>query len=758
MIEFPRLGEIVLQPAESPSRILAIGLAVAGIAAIACLRAAAVSRLTRRVLAVFRLAGVASLVAILLGPSAMRRVSEGNSRRKLVVAMDTSCSFGTEDVDGSSRFDAARRVWLDPTRFARLRERFDVRLYRYDEQLIPTDLPALKGMSRPAGRETYIASAVGRLLETEFAQAAEPAGILLIGDGHETGPGDPVAVGQTAARRGVPIWTSCFGGQRTARDAALQTFSGQEFFFARQTGQIAGKVLQTGLGMEEAVVELFREGQLVQEKRIAFAGRTACDVTFDVREDQPGSYEYEMRIRPFPNEADSTNNNRTIFVSVGNERIRVLLAEAQPHWDSRFLAQSLRADPRVELTQVVGYSPSRFHAIRRSLSPQGPAGSGADDAAPVPRTKRELFEYDVLIFGKGLPELLGPEGPRWIREFLEQRGGGVVFARGRPCDPTTPSGRAAAEQLAPLDPVVWGEEYIRDLTLTLTPAGRLHPSFQFPSSRPPDVIIRQLPEMTGAVRIRREKAAALVLARSEAGGSAPTAAVAYQNYGRGKVVSVLNEGLWRWAFLPEARGEMDRLAPFDVFWRRMVQWLVGSGEFLPGQDVALSIAQFPSDLGEPARIEVRLKYPPERQTPVSLTVSGPDGRTESLPLESAGAEYGLLWSNFEPKQAGVYRVALETPEMVPPRQETRFCVYDYSAEMIHTSADPVALRDMAEASGGRHVDPAEPDRLFEYLDELHPSPTAQKELAFLWDRGWVLATIVMLFGIEWFIRRCRGLL
>jgi hypothetical protein len=756
------LSEFVFQPPADPSRIVAAGALLAALGLAVYWRTAALSRPLRTLLGGLRLLVLALLVGILLGPSALRWVSEQNYRRKLVVAMDTSCSFGTKDVDGRSRFEAARQAWLDPKLINALRNHFDLRFYRYDERLAATGLGPLWEMTGPEGRQTCIGSAVRRLLETEFAHEVEPAGILLIGDGHETGAGDPVGAAQAAGQLGVPIWTSCLGGPAKSRDVALVTPSGQESLFTNQTGRITAKLVQSGFDPEEVQVALLREGKPVQQQPVALRGRAVSDVAFDIREDRPGLYEYEVRTEPLAGEADTTNNSRCVFVRVSNEKIKVLLVETQPYWDTKFLAQCLRADPQMELTQIVRYGRTGFTAIRAATTRPAGGNEPGEQTVLLPRTKADLFQYDVLIFGKGLPAFLPPERMGLLKEYLDERGGGIVFARGRPYDPAAHNGAEAAQSLSALEPAVWGEDYVRELQIELTPAGRVHPSFQFAGKYPPDLIVKELPGMIGAVRVRKEKAAALVLARSQASGTpptaddAPTAAVAYENYGKGRVVSILSEGLWRWSLLPAKYQQFEKIAPFDQFWRQMVRWLATGADFLPGQDVALTIAQFPENLGDTAQIEVRLKCPPQAATSATLTATGPGGQSQPLPLDRANEDGGVLRSSFEAKKPGVYRVMLRTPQMTPPQQETRFCVYDYSVETIDTSADPTTMREIAEASGGQYLDASAPRRLLGLLERKHPVRQAQREVEFIWDRPSVFAGIVGLLAIEWFIRRRRG--
>ncbi len=776
------LGEVVLQPPTAAWRILSAGALLVLVAWWAYRRTAGLSRAGRRVLAGLRLAAIVVLTVVLLGPSAARWSSTTEGRRTLVLAMDTSASFGTKDVNGRSRFDVARQTWLAPGLIERLRGQFDLRFFRYDAEVAATGPGPLAELREPTGRQTYLASAVTRLLETEFVGGVRAAGVLLIGDGHETGFGDPAAVGEAAGRRGVPIWTSCFGGSRAVRDLAVRAPAGPVSLFTGQTGRLAASVSQTGFGSEEARVTLLRDGRPVQERVVAFDSRTVADASFDIREDRPGVYAYEIHVEPLPGEGDAGNNTRAVFVRVSNERIKVLLVEGEPYWDTKFLAQSLRADPQIELTQIVAYGSNRWRIILPPAEPESQTRPSMTTppalAASIPRSRAELFAYDVLILGKGLLRFLPPERLPLLKEYLDARGGGIVFARGRAYDPTEAGAADAAAALAPLEPAVWGEEYVRELRLDLTDEGRQHPAFgflrsdaaqgmTFPTAGKPtvlagDVVLRELPGLIGAVRIQREKAAALVLARAglaegvQSAREASMAALAYQNHGRGRVVSVLGEGLWRWA-MPSVLEQAERRAsPFDEFWRRMVRWLATGAEFLPGQDVSLTIARFPERPGDEAGIEVRLKYPAAREIAAALTAIGPDGGVQALAIDRANEGAGLLRSSFRPERQGMYRVRLTTPEMTPAELETRFCVYEDSTESIDTSADPEAMRTLAERSGGQVIAASDAGRLPAMLDEAASARDARPTIVPAWDRPWVFAAIVTLLSAEWYLRRRSG--
>jgi len=61
-----------------------------------------------------------------------------------------------------------------------------------------------------------------------------------------------------------------------------------------------------------------------------------------------------------------------VFVRVVGQKMRVLLAEGQPGWDTKFLVQCLKRNPRVELTAAY-----RLNDRRDSPWSPRPAASGA---------------------------------------------------------------------------------------------------------------------------------------------------------------------------------------------------------------------------------------------------------------------------------------------------------------------------------------------------------------------------------------------
>ena len=92
-------------------------------------------------------------------------------------------------------------------------------------------------------------------------------------------------------------------------------------------------------------------------------------------------------------------------------------------------------------------------------------------------------------------------------------------------------------------------------------------------------MIRELPEMLSITRVQNEKSLSIVLAKGVSGTDGEElAAIAYQRYGKGKVMSIAANGLWRWAFMPAELERYDEI--YTRFWAQMIRWLVYGSDFL----------------------------------------------------------------------------------------------------------------------------------------------------------------------------------
>lgn len=739
---------LTVDPLLPVEHIALAALAAAGLAVAAYARATPAARWQRALLLLLRLAAIAFLAVLLLRPIRPAPAPENARKPLFAILVDTSASMDTRDAGARSRYEAVvERLRTDARAlFGGLGDACDVRVYEFDHALRAVRPRALAERAAPDGLRTDLA---GALLAAARLEPGRPAaGALLISDGRDTA-GGPVADATLALRaRGMPVWTVCVGSAVDVKDVALTARLNQNFLFAGQPGQIHAILSQSSYDNWHVNVHLYREDRYVATRQ-AVLRRGTVRVEFPVVEEARGVYTYRLEVDPLPGEGDTRNNKRTIFARVVEEKTRILLVDAQPHWDSKFLLRVLQNDPNLDVTSVFYLTPEKTYAIRARPSGDTLEHERVEDSARMPRTREALYPYDCLILGRDMDRLLSRDEMRLLEDYLAERGGSIVFFRGRAYTGDSPLGA--------VEPVVWADDMLQDVRLELTPDGRISPIFSLHAGQPPDLVVRSLPGLTSVTRIEREKSLAVVLAVARQGDSPETmAALAYQRYGKGKVMTVSAAGLWRWAFMPARYDQYHDV--YERFWRQIVQWLVFESDFLPGQDISFRTDSYTYQPGQRVQLSVTTRHLDPAAYRPEIALHPPEGPARTIVPAPLEADPSRFVATFTPEHEGEYRAVLRGNMGKPGIEETRFTVYSDLVEKRLVAADDELMESLATATGG---EPLALDRLRELPAKVARAAReadARTKPVDAWDTLPVFFALAGLLAVEWFARRRWGLL
>jgi hypothetical protein len=762
---------VVWQPIVSPLQIWAGATALGALAIFAYVRTFRGRVGTTSWLLAMRLALIGAIGVVLMGPSSVPAEKGESVRPKLRILVDTSESMLTKDCGGMSRFQVVQEKILNESRLRTLSKEFQVEINGFDETVRPLSTSELYSDPNQVatGRATHLSECVTSFL-SEIPANEEGASLIVISDGRDT-QSDPISIAAAAVKsRNVPVHTVGLGGQTLRADLAVMAVPMQDYLLPDEPGAILVKVFQSGLDDAATTLTVTR-GQERQKFPIAFNNRQVVEVQVPVKQKEPGQYEYQVSVDPVRGEAETDNNRQTVFCDVQKKRIRLLLLEGQPFWDSKFLAQSLRKDEHIDVTQISQLSSDKRETIV----------TRTEDGSPqIPRTAEDWDRYDVVVLGQSIERVLPPESAALLDDFVSSHGGHVIFARGLAYDRSTAAGRTLGQQLAKLEPVVWGTGRMEQVQLTLTPTGRGSQWFSIAKTGiDADLALANLPGFERTTVIQRAKPATIVLAvvgkssalpgsilpptAVRADGNKPAANLPYgqpaivrMTYGRGTVVGVLGDGLWRWSLLPPDKQAYAGF--YDTFWSNLVRWLAMGGEFSPDQQVALHLSRTTLRLGDRLGVDVVYKHAPAAGAHPQLEVADPAHKTRGIELEPIPSREPRFRATLNPEHEGVYEVTVDTPGMQPARQSQRFNVYNTNVERLMTAADPMTLRMLAEHSGGRFYEADQAADLVNQIRLFRQSQRVPPQLEYIWDNGVIMVLLLVWAGAEWLLRRLAGLL
>jgi len=761
----------VWQPVVSPLQIWAGAAVLGGLAVFAYVRTFRGRIVTTSWLLAMRLALITAIGVLLMGPSSVPAEKQETIRPKLRILVDTSESMLTRDCGGLSRFQTVQDKILYENRLRTLSKEFQVEIHGFDETVHPLSTSELYGDPNQVatGRATHLSECVTSFV-SEIPANEEGASLIVISDGRDT-QSDPISVAAAAAKsRNVPVHTVALGGQTLRADLAVMAVPMQDYLLPEEPGAILVKVFQSGLDDAATTLTVTR-GQERQKFPIAFNNRQVVEVQVPVQQKEPGQYEYQVSVDPVRGEAETDNNRQTVFCDVQKKRIRLLLLEGQPFWDSKFLAQSLRKDEHIDVTQISQLSSDKRETIV----------TRTEDGSPkIPGTAEDWDRYDVVVLGQSIERVLPAESAALLDDFVSNHGGHVIFARGLAYDRGSAAGRAVGQQLSNLEPVVWGTGRMDQLQLALTPTGRGSQWFSIAKTGiDADLALANLPGFERAVVIQRAKPATIVLAVVGKTSSMPgsilppagsvtdrdnhTARLPYgqpgivrMTYGRGTVVGVLGDGLWRWSLL--SPDKQAYVGFYDTFWSNLVRWLAMGGEFSPDQQVALHLSRTTLRLGDPLAVDVVYKHAPPAGAHPKLELTDPAHKSRGIEMEPIPSREPRFRATLNPEREGVYDLTVETPGMQPARQTHRFNVYNTNVERLMTAADPMALRMLAEHSGGHFYEADQAADMVNQIRLFRQSQRVPPQLEYIWDNAAIMVLLLIWAGCEWLLRRMAGLL
>ena len=688
---------------------------------------------------VLRLLLIACLFAILINPVRISLLS-GQGKQKLVILLDRSSSMAINDVEGESRISQALDTLKAPDTQTRFNSAFNVDFRVFDESTQSADFNNSQNIF-PNGTGTHIQDVLSKAVE-DLKEESGNAGILLVSDGIST-HGDPLNAAQLALARSIPVWTWTLGGDVAPKDVWIETPASELMVFAGDNVEITATLSQEGFVNQGFIMEFVRDGETLESKEVYPGPGKKQTVSIQVKAPDSGEQRIVIRTSPLEGEANTVNNQRSVFLRAVGQKVRVLVVEGQPHWDTKFLVQALKRHDRVDLTAVYRLGPEKYSAV---VSKQGTFKR--EDANLFPQTEEELFNYDICVFGRNCDAFFLDQTEEWLTRFVAEKGGGLIFSRGRPYN-----GRFYP--LAKFEPVVWGNGEQEDILPVVTPQGMDCPVFDVTTATGVNKLFSRMPRLDQAANTVGEKPLATVLAMS-ASGDAQAARqnilIAYQRFGQGRVVTMNSTGMWRWAFREKTTEEEEQV--FNRYWLSMFRWLLADSDFLPGANTSLRSSSRYYSEGEQMEFRIATRgLDPALYQPRLIF----DGEGTHDMFEPGMEQGGNAYVRAGPFEPGTYRITLENNVGSPQTQSTTVEVLRSTVEARNLSANPELMARISRESDGLALTKAEVANLPTIIRKWEISRSQPGTKTRLWDNWLFLLVMLLILGLEWYVRRQKGL-
>ena len=716
-----------------------------------------------------RVIGLLLLIGIFYQPAWLEH-DVTRERRNIAVLVDGSESQDVPHLDARTRRD-----WVDAfiTRHEGLWERLatedDLTFYSFGQTLEPLPSP-LEAPDQFASRAvsadaTKLVDSLEQLRTLHHSQTL--GAVVILSDGIDTTRSEALSGLDAATRRVVdaldaPIHAVSLPKRDALIDVRIRDLHASSFAFLMNATTLHVDLEVAGVQSGQLLVRLSEGGQVISRERITVKPNTRdYRATLAYVPTTVGQFVYEVEVEAVSGELDTDNNRRAILVDVIRDKTRVLQVVGQPSWDQRFLREHLKQNPNVDLISffiLVGQSSNR------------PAAQ--DETALIPFPVRELFEeelgsFDLVIFQNFNygPFQTRPYLPL-IAEYVRQ--GGAFLMVGGPLSFSL--GGYYGTPLNTILPVELPSSIAADalidtraFTAELTDVGRRHPITRLVNTElDNDLRWREMAEMEGVNRVAKLRPDALALLshpslRDEAGEPMPVVSV--REVAQGRTMAVTTDTTWHWAFGPDKEGRESQV--YGHFWSHAIRWLIQDPEMaLISVDV---LGQHTTDRSSTkARITVsRPDYTVAADHPVTIRVTRSLSGADAVVLqeeERLTDASGVIELEIPTPEAGIY--ALEARSKLGGKDaqaSDRFIIEPTTMERQRLVGDDALLRALTDRTGGTYT------TLDQDLESLTLKPatlartTAQRQRD-LWASPYVLVMLVIIFGLEWWLRRRLGFL
>jgi uncharacterized membrane protein len=666
----------------------------------------------------------------------------------LAVLLDDSRSMQIADWNTEQRAAFVRNEFgkVDAGLMKALGDKFVLRTFRFSSSAARAASAAELGF---AGAQTRLGAALDGARQ-ELA-GLPLAGMVLVSDGADTTDAALSDALLSLKAEGVPVFTVGVGRERLSRDIQVDRVSTPRTALKGASLVIDAVITQAGYAGETVALNVEDDGRIVgsQDVKLPADGEPAA-VRVRFTAVDAGPRVFRFRIAPRPGEQVTQNNQRDALIDVTDRREKILYFEGEPRFEMKFIRRAVADDQNLQVVALQRTADNKYLRIDVD-DPEHLLGG-------FPKTREELFSYRSLILGSIEAGAFTGDQLRMIAEFVEKRGGGLMMLGG---PRAFAEGGYAGTPVGDVLPVVLERpgrseaNGVAHLKVALTRGGEAHAVTQIASSEAASAARwKDLPTVTSVNLLHQLKPGATVLLSGTDERRRDHVVLAYQRFGRGKVIAFPVQDSWQWQMHASISVEDQT---HENYWRQLLRWLVDG---VPDRVEAHTTADR-VEPGDPVTVVAEVvdkAFLELNDAHVVAHVTTPNGHVLDLPMQWTGERNGEYRVTFQAQEQGMYaaRVEADRAGQSVGADVAQVRATSGDAEYFDATMHAARMQRIAGDTGGRFYTPDNVAALPEDLRYSGRGVTTIEERE-LWHMPVVLILLVTFVCAEWGYRRAVGL-
>lgn len=656
----------------------------------------------------------------------------------------------------------------DKNLLKRLEANYRLRMFSFAESegvrsLSSTDSEGKDHSNLASWQTTGSVTALGDALEDLARKHASDnlAAVLVVSDFDQNAGTAPLAA---AKKLGVPVFTVGVG-PLTAIDLSVDLLAPPTMKKA-ESSTINVTVRQRELENASVHVKLYAHQPgdmngdepmrvLVGEKTVTISG-TSEQIEFPYTPDATGRFIFTAEVQPVEGEVVTQNNTAQREVKIIDDFLRLMFVEYEPTWEWRFVKEVFHRDKLVGMRGFRTFIRSADPVVRETNELFLPS-------LTLPRS--QFFENDVIFLGDMPTSALSTRFCEMTKEFVSQFGGGLVVMAG----PRFGPGQLAETPLADMLPVVVDPDAKRrddkEFRLTLTPIAAQYDFMRLGQNEQENLKgwnnMGKVPWFQPVRRLEIKGTQVLAEHPTEmcVDGKTPQPLIAVRQYGRGEVVYLAFNEMWR---LRRLYGEEY----YRQFWGQLIHRL-GLSHALGSHKrfvVRTDKPQYRADDQVLVTVEAYDKeFQPldEKDVPdrrLSAELIRPDRDTDgnrSQVFSIPQLKPGVFEARVPVFSGGEYRLRVTDP-IANEAAEINFDVANVSVERRNPVRSISLQKNIAAETNGKAYDLTDVDRFTDDFTAPRLRETSVEILP-LWSTWLTFIIVIAALMTEWVVRKLVNL-
>ena len=455
-----------------------------------------------------------------------------------------------------------------------------------------------------------------------------------------------------------------------------------------------------------------------------------------------GINNYRVSVPGIRGELSDLNNTRDFSVEVRDKTLSVLFYVHELGWDFAMIRKELARDPSVALTALFRITGERFVVQGERQRSDESLQKG------FPSDPEILEQYKCIIIGSIPSANWRLEQLTALTEYV-RNGGAVVFLGGEhsfggPGYANAPIGGLLPWSVPAEKPEFRTGKFPVKVPVSVSKHSVMARTSEF-LAQAGSVTIESV-NITG-----RLKTGAISLLDASL-GNRDVSVVGLQRYGKGQVMAVASNTLWRWAKTSETLRQA-----YGHLWRAGVRHIGGLQE--GGRLLSVKWDSPHYSPGQQAVVNVDVGGTYERgQLHLRAELKGTDGVTQ-IPVEQVAGRSGAFTAAIVFTERDNYLFQLEAfvGDELLESYEKPLSIGPRLNEGANLQVDHVFLDDLARRSGGYYVREKDAEKIIQILRNRILDQVEHLEVALVNDRHIFIVIFLCILALEWFIRRKMNL-